>query len=109
MPSTGYLVGSVAICSAVTWALRALPFLALARLRHSALLPYFARYMPIGVMISLVVFALRDAPVAHPRQVAPLAAAAAVTVALHLWRRNLLLSMFVGTAVNVILASLVFR
>ncbi|MCD7437022.1 AzlD domain-containing protein [Streptomyces lincolnensis] len=46
-------------------------------------------------------------PVTHSRVLAP-AAALTVTVGLHLWRRNALLSILVGTAVHVALAGVVF-
>jgi branched-subunit amino acid transport protein AzlD len=45
--------------------------------------------------------------VTEARAAAPLAALA-VTIGLHLWRRNALLSILGGTAAHVILASTVF-
>ncbi|GAA2428140.1 hypothetical protein GCM10010255_83700 [Streptomyces coeruleofuscus] len=63
--------------------------------------------MPAGVMVILVVYCLHDLPVTEARAAATLAALA-VTVALHLWRRNALLSILGGTAVHVTLASAAF-
>ncbi|MBW8795853.1 MAG: AzlD domain-containing protein [Streptomyces sp.] len=60
-----------------------------------------------GVMVILFVHCLRDLPLTQPRGTAPLAALA-VTVGLHLWRRNALLSIIGGTAVSVALASTLF-
>ncbi|WP_033308578.1 AzlD domain-containing protein [Streptomyces iakyrus] len=99
-----YAVVPVLATTAVTWALRALPFAALAPLRGSATVRYLSTRIPAGVMVILVVYCLRDLPVTESRAVAPLAALA-VTVGLHLWRRNALLSILVGTAVHVVLAS----
>ncbi|MGS2588623.1 branched-chain amino acid transporter permease [Streptomyces hebeiensis] len=63
---------------------------------------------PAGVMVMLLVYCLRDLPLADPpRLLAPLSALA-VTVGLHLWRRNALLSILAGTAVHVTLAGTVF-
>ncbi|AJC60267.1 AzlD domain-containing protein [Streptomyces sp. 769] len=107
MPDTHYLVAAVAVSAAVTWALRALPFAALAPLRASATVQYLSRRMPAGVMVILLVYCLRDLPVTEPRALAPLTALA-VTIGLHLWRRNALLSILGGTAVHVVLASTVF-
>ncbi|MEV5085443.1 AzlD domain-containing protein, partial [Streptomyces sp. NPDC056159] len=50
---------------------------------------------------------LRDVPLTQSRAAAPLAALA-VTVGLHLWRRNALLSILGGTVVSVALASSLF-
>ncbi len=108
MPDTGYLISVVAVSAAITWTLRALPFAVLAPLRHSALIPYIGRSIPIGVMAVLVVYTLRHTEPGDPARVVPAAAAVVVTAALHLWRRNLVLSMFVGTAVNIVLASTIF-
>ena len=107
MPDTTYLVAAVLVSAAVTWALRALPFAALAPLRASGTVQYLSTRMPAGIMVILVVYCLRDLPPAHPRVVAPLAALT-VTVGLYLWRRNALLSILGGTVVHVALASTVF-
>ncbi|MEV6699668.1 AzlD domain-containing protein [Streptomyces sp. NPDC051453] len=107
MPDTPYLLASVAVSIAITWALRALPFAALAPMRASATVQYLSTRMPAGVMVILLAYCLRDLPVPQSRAIAPLAALA-VTIGLHLWRRNALLSILVGTAVHVILASTVF-
>ena len=104
-PDTGYLFAAVLVSGAVTWALRALPFTALAPLRASRTVRYLSTRMPAGVMVILLVYCLRDTPLSHPGQaIAPLAALGA-TVALHLWRRNPLLSILGGTTVSVVLAS----
>ncbi|MGG2464742.1 branched-chain amino acid transporter permease [Streptomyces sp. RGM 3693] len=107
MPDTPYLIAAVAVSAAVTWALRALPFAALAPLRASRTVQYLSRRMPAGVMVILLVYCLRDLPVTEPRALAPLVALA-VTIGLHLWRRNALLSILGGTTVHVVLASTVF-
>ncbi|MEU7635141.1 branched-chain amino acid transporter permease [Streptomyces sp. NPDC059152] len=107
MPDTPYLIAAVAVSAAVTWALRALPFAALAPLRASRTVRYLSHRMPAGVMVILLVYCLRDLPVTEPRALAPLVALA-VTIGLHLWRRNALLSILCGTTVHVVLASTLF-
>ncbi|GAA5130127.1 branched-chain amino acid transporter permease [Pseudonocardia adelaidensis] len=108
MPDTAYLASVVAIAAVVTWTLRALPFALLAPLRASKVVPYLAAGMPVGVMAVLVVHTLRHTTLTTPPHGAPVAIALAATVALHLWRRNLVLSIAGGTAVHVVLASIVF-
>ncbi|MEV7866329.1 AzlD domain-containing protein [Streptomyces sp. NPDC088124] len=107
MPDTPYLIAAVAVSAAVTWALRALPFAALAPLRASGTVRYLSTRMPAGIMVILLVYCLRDLPLTEPRALAP-SAALAVTVGLHLWRRNAVLSIVGGTAVHVALASTLF-
>ena len=60
MPSTGYLLAGLGVMFLVTVALRAAPFVALTRLRDSAVVRYLGRTMPAGVMVVLVVYTLRD-------------------------------------------------
>ena len=105
MPHTPYLLAVVAAAAAVTWALRALPFTAVARLRASAAVGYLSARMPLGVMVILVVYSLRDLPLANPARALPDILALAVTLGLHLWRRNAVLSILGGTAVHVALVT----
>ena len=107
MPDTRYAIAAILVTAAVTWALRALPFAALTPLRESGTIQYLSTRMPAGVMVILVVYCLHDLPVTEARAIAPLAALA-VTIGLHLWRRNALLSILGGTATHVILASTLF-
>lgn len=108
-PTTAYLVGAVLVSAAVTWALRAAPFAVLVPLRLSALVPYLNASMPVGVMTILVVYSMssnaHNAHVASPW--AALAIATTVTAVIHLWRRNFVLSILVGTGLHVLLASTV--
>ncbi|WP_372344512.1 branched-chain amino acid transporter permease [Streptomyces sp. KL116D] len=108
MPDAPYLLSAVGVAVAVTWALRALPFAVLAPLRSSATVSYLDSHMPVGVLTILSVYALRDVTPRLPDRAWPTVLALAVTVGLHLWRRNLLLSVFGGTAAHVALVGAVF-
>src|SRR5215470_1808055 len=105
MLDTPYLLAAVGAAAAVTWALRALPFTVLAPLRASTTVRYLSARMPLGVMVILLAYTLRDLPLAHPARAWPGVLALAVTVGLHLWRRNAVLSILGGTVVNIILVS----
>ncbi|WP_134668016.1 MULTISPECIES: branched-chain amino acid transporter permease [unclassified Amycolatopsis] len=107
MPDPAYLLAAVAVSAAVTWGLRALPFAVLAPLRASRTVQYLSTRMPAGVMVILLIYCLRDVAWTSPSALAP-TIALAVTIALHLWRRNAVLSIVGGTAVHVLLASLLF-
>jgi len=100
------VASSIAVAAAVTWTLRAAPFAALVPLRRSELLAHVGERMPLGVMLILAVYSMRGAmaPV-ETSTTLPLVVALAVTVGLHAWRRNAVLSMFAGTAVHVLLRS----
>lgn len=107
MPRPEYLITAVALSAAVTWTLRALPFTAVAALRGSRTVQYLGTCMPAGVMVILLAYCLRNVSVAHAGGMAPLLALT-VTVGLHLWRGNAVLSIAGGTIAEVVLASAVF-
>ena len=107
MPHTPYLIAAVAVSAAVTWGLRALPCTALAPLRASAA-GYLSARMPLGVMVILLAYTLRKLPLADPVRALPDILALAITLGLHLWRRNAVLSILGGTASYVALASTLF-
>jgi branched-subunit amino acid transport protein AzlD len=96
----------VLVSAAITWALRALPFAVLAPMRRSATVRHLSLNMPVGIMVILAVYTLRDAPEANAVHGWATVAALSATVALHLWRRNALLSIVGGTLVNVLIVSL---
>jgi branched-subunit amino acid transport protein AzlD len=105
MPDPAYLITAVAVAAAVTYGLRALPFAVLAPLRSSTVVRYLSERMPAGIMVILLVYTLRGLSPTAPAAALGVAAALAVTVGLHLWRRNAVLSILGGTAVHVLLAS----
>ena len=104
MPDAAYLASAVAVAAAVTGALRALPFALLVPLRRSEVVPHLAGAMPVGVMSILVVHTLRHTTLTAPPHGVAVGIALATTVALHLWRRNVVLSIACGTLVHVVLA-----
>lgn len=107
MPSTGYLFAVLATILVITFALRALPFAVLEPLRGSALMAALSRWMPAGIMTILVVYTLKDVSLGTGWHGLPEALALAVTVGLHLWRHNALVSILGGTAVYVLLVNTV--
>jgi branched-subunit amino acid transport protein AzlD len=102
-----HIAAMVVVSAAITWALRALPFAGLAPMLRSVVVRYLSLHMPVGIMMMLAVYTLRDAPNADAAHGWAMVAALTATVALHLWRRNALLSIVGGTLVNVVLVSLV--
>ena len=105
MPDNIYVFSGILLAATVTWALRAIPFAMLAPLRNSALLSYLGERMPVWIMCILVVYTLADVNLQSTSEVLPAAIALAVTIGLHFWRHNAIVSIFTGTGVYVLLAS----
>jgi branched-subunit amino acid transport protein AzlD len=85
--------------AALTFFTRVAPFLLFSRRNPPRIIRYVQQYIPPMVMTILVVYCLADvdwqaAPYGIPELIA-----VAVVAALHLWRRNALISIFCGTGV----------
>ncbi len=108
--SNGRVVILIAVMAAVTALLRFLPFWLLGGKRKTPeYIAYLGKVLPYAIMGMLVVYCLRGiTPLVWPHGLPELLAAAAVA-ALHLWRRNTLLSIAGGTVCYMILIQFVFR
>ena len=92
-----------------TMLLRFLPFLVFGGNRKPpALISYLGGVLPCAVMGMLVVYCLRNVSLAQAPYGAPQLIACAVVTALHLWKRNTLLSICGGTVCYMLLVQLVF-
>lgn len=69
---------------------------------------YLGKALPGAVFALLVVYCLKDVDVLTGTHGAPEALAIALVVATYLWRRNMLVSIFAGTAFYMVLVNLVF-
>lgn len=103
MPDYLYIAAALATAVAITFTLRAIPFVVRSRLGGSAVLESFGRWMPLGAVAILAVYALSSIDIGNSVHGIPQIAGVAATVGMHLWRRNVALSILVGTAVCVVL------
>lgn len=93
--SSLWILASIMVCALVTFALRLLPFVAIRKFRQTPLITRLGMYMPLGVMTILVIYTLRDASL-DSLFILPTFVGIAVTIVLHLWKNNALISMFGG-------------
>jgi len=112
MDPTLYAVLAIAVMAVITFLTRALPFLLFDRGGNPPkVVLYLGKVLPPAIIAMLIVYCLkglRDANLADPAQWAPQLIAAAAVVALHLWKRNNLLSIFGGTILYMVLIQAVF-
>ena len=106
--TTGAAALIVALCAICTFAERALPFWVFGNRPVPGIIRYLGRILPPAVMMTLVVYVLRGVRFSSVGDFVPEAIAVAVTAALHLWRRNTLLSIVAGTVCYMLLVQLVF-
>jgi branched-subunit amino acid transport protein AzlD len=106
--SVGQSLLIIFVCAVCTQLERALPFLVFKGRSVPKVIRYLGEILPMAVMATLVIYCLRGITFTAAENFAPQLIAVAVTVALHLWRRNTLLSIFGGTACYMLLVQLVF-
>lgn len=94
----------VLVIAAVTFLTRALPFAFFNKMRTiPPYIEFMGRYLPMAVIGMLVVYCFKGAtPLKYPYALPEIVAGLVVTV-LHLYKRNLLLSIISGTAVYMLL------
>ena len=93
----------------VTMATRFLPFLIFGEKRKTPdLVLYLGKVLPFAIMGMLVVYSLKDTSVLTPPYGIPELIGCGVVALLHIWKRNSLLSIGVGTVVYMLLVQLVF-
>lgn len=108
MPSTTYILSAIFLAAAITFVLRLIPFGVRSALKDSALVANLAAWLPMGAIICLGFYVIAEIDYSSTETALPYLAGAGVTALLHLWRRNLALSLIAGTATCVVLANWVF-
>lgn len=99
----------IAVMAVMTMLLRFLPFLVFGGGRQTpAFISYLGRVLPYAIIGMLVVFCLKGISFASWPYGLPELLACAVTAALHVWKRNTLLSIVCGTVCYMALVQLVF-
>ena len=100
---------TIAVCALATMLTRFLPFLLFSERRPTPkYVTYLGRALPAAIFAMLVVYCLRNVGVFTGSHGLPEAMAIAVTAALHLWKRQMLLSIAGGTVCYMLLVQLVF-
>ena len=99
----------VAVMVLVTALLRFLPFAVFGGKRKTPpYIAYLGRVLPFAIMGMLVVYCLRNVDVLHFAYGLPELIAIAVTIGLHLWKKQMLLSIAGGTVCYMLLVQFVF-
>ncbi|MDO4281209.1 MAG: branched-chain amino acid transporter permease [Peptococcaceae bacterium] len=100
---------TIGLCALGTMLTRFLPFWIFREGRPTPpLIIYLGKALPAAVFALLVVYSLRNVDLAAPSHGLPEAIAVGVTILLHFWKRQMLLSIAAGTACYMLLTQLVF-
>lgn len=104
-----YNIALIVVMTLVTMTTRFLPFLIFGEHRKTPeLILYLGKVLPCAVMGMLVVYCLKDVDFLQAPFGLPELIGIVVVALLHLWKRNSLLSIGVGTVAYMLLVQLVF-
>ena len=99
----------IVVATLVTMATRFLPFLIFGEKRKTpALITYLGQVLPFAIMGMLVVYCMKDVAFLSAPFGIPEILGCAIVAVLHLWKRNSLLSIGVGTLCYMLMVQLIF-
>lgn len=98
----------IIVMAAVTLLIRALPFIVFNGKKTPAYIDYLGKYLPYAIMAMLVVYCLKDVSITQRPFGIPEIIAIVVTAALHVIKRNTLLSIVAGTICYMALVQFLF-
>lgn len=100
---------TVALCVVGTMATRFLPFLVFSSKRPTPrYVQYLGKALPAAIYAMLVVYCMKNVSIIGGSHGLPELIALAAVVGLHLWKRNTILSIAMGTVVYMALVQFVF-
>ena len=98
----------IVICAACTYLERALPFVIFRGREVPAAIRYLGTVLPMAIRAILVIYCIKDISFTALGTCLPYLIGIAVTALVHLWKRNNLLSIALGTAVYMVMVQIVF-
>lgn len=108
MSGNAWIITVIAVCALCTLAERAFPFLIFRGKKVPAVVEYLGRVLPMAIICTLIFYCLRNITFGVPKEWAPQIISCVVTVLLHLWKSNTLLTIAGGTVCCMILTQMVF-
>ncbi len=101
-------IATIAILVAATALTRFLPFLVFRGKHTPGYIRYFSTVLPPAVFGMLVIYCVKDVDFASGVHGLPELAGIAATIALHCWKRRMLLSVMGGTVCYMVLVQTLF-
>lgn len=100
---------TIAMCVGATMLTRFLPFLIFRENKPTPLyIQYLGKALPLAVFGMLVIYCLKDVSLLSGSHGLPEALGILITVLMHFWKKNMLLSIAAGTIFYMLLVQLIF-
>lgn len=103
-------IGIILVIAVCTFATRVFPFVLFGRSHQpTPIIQYLGKILPSAVIAILIIYCLKSVSFSHSAAFAPQFIGVAVVVALHVWKRNNLLSIGLGTICYMIMVQFLFK
>ena len=104
-----HVIWYILVAAVITAALRFAPFLIFGRGKETpALITYLGKVLPYAIMGMLVVYCMKDVSFRSAPFGIPEALGCLIVAALHIWKRNTLLSIAAGTVSYMLMVQFLF-
>lgn len=102
-------IGIIAVAAIVTLFIRAIPFVVFGGKREvPATVTYLGKVLPPAIMVILVIYCVKSINLFSGSHGIPELLSIAMVAGLHIWKKNTLLSIAVGTVLYMVLVQVVF-
>lgn len=88
---------AICIMAGITFLLRSMPFVLFTHGKTPKYISFLGKYLPFSIIGMLVIYCLKNVSLANSPYGIPEIAAVVLVALLHLWKRNTLLSILIGT------------
>lgn len=97
---------AICIMAGITFILRSMSFVLFTHGKTPKYISFLGKYLPFAIIGMLVVYCLKNVSLANSPYGIPEFVAVALVALLHLWKRNTLLSILIGTVCYMLLLHL---
>lgn len=97
---------ALVLCAIIIYIERSLPWILFGKKQMPALMKRLSELLPAALMAILVVYSLKALTTSDMHTSVSLIIASVFTVIIHLWKKNQILSVIVGTAVYMLFLNL---
>lgn len=106
--STRETIIFIAVAALCTFATRAIPFLAFGKREVPKIVKYLGEILPPAIIGILIIYCLKDFYNLNFNTILPQLIGVGLTAIMHIWKKNVLLSISVGTIAYMLLIHFVF-
>ena len=97
---------AIGIMAGITFILRSMSFVLFTHGKTPKYISFLGKYLPFSIIGMLVIYCLKNVSLLHAPHGIPEIVAVALVAGLHLWKRNTLLSILIGTVSYMLLLRL---